>query len=124
MRFKSCFKRFYRGLVNYVGRQFVPVRYCSDYKAVLVCVGITGNRDKFLEELNIFRCNGMEPNYDDSIEREKVPCDQAFLFSGERESVSAWESAVGRGRKKELLLLPTADSRAATLSPPPPPPPS
>ena len=26
----------------------ITVRYCSDYKAVLVCVGITGNRDKFL----------------------------------------------------------------------------
>ena len=36
MRFKSCFKRSYRGLVNYIGRQFVPVRYCSDYKSAIV----------------------------------------------------------------------------------------
>ena len=33
-----------------------------------------------------------------------LTCDQAFFFSGERESVAAQELAVGRRKKKECLI--------------------
>ena len=42
-----------------------------------------------------------------------LTCDQAFFFSGERESVAARESVVRRGRKKERLIQILLESSAA-----------
>ena len=44
--------------------------------------------------------------------KNTLTCDQAFFFSGERESVAARESEVGRGRPPPLAWLPR--SRAPT----------
>ena len=52
------------------------------------------------------------------MERFRITCDQAFFFSGERESVAARESVVGRRKEKrtsdrrldlELRLRQTAE---------------
>ena len=43
-------------------------------------------------------------------------CDQAFFFSGERESVAARESAVGRGEEKNVFFFPSPDRRLSRES--------
>ena len=46
-------------------------------------------------------------------EESMLTCDQAFFFSGERESVAARELAVGRREKKERLIQLLHESSAA-----------